>query len=122
MPSGVERHQHSGDLHFVRFSCYRRLPYQNSSGAKQRVEAALGLARRQYAMAVFGYVVMPEHAHMLVAELRGTLSTASQALEQSAARRLIDARAHFWECRYYDFNVCTEAKRMRSCGTCIAIR
>jgi putative transposase len=28
------------------------------------------------------------------------------------ARRLIDGRAHFWECRYYDFNVCTEAKRI----------
>ena len=69
--------------------------------------------RRQYGMAVFGYVVMPEHVHMLVAEpLRGKLATAIQSMKQSMAKHLIGERAHFWQRRYYDFNVCTEAKRM----------
>jgi hypothetical protein len=57
MPWGLERHQASSDLHFVTFSCYRRLPYLNSANAKRRVEAALESARRQYGMAVFGYVM-----------------------------------------------------------------
>jgi putative transposase len=113
MPSGLERHQHSGDLHFVTFSCYRRLPYLNSGAAKRRVEVALESARREYGMPVFGYVVMPEHVHLLVAEpLRGKLATAIQSLKQSVARRLSGHRAHFWQQRYYDFNVCTAAKRI----------
>jgi|NGEPerStandDraft_6_1074524.scaffolds.fasta_scaffold96720_2 putative transposase len=113
MPWGLERHQDSGDLHFVTFSCYRRLPYLNSGRAKRRVEAALESARCQYGMPVFGYVVMPEHVHLLVAEpLRGELATAIQSLKQSVARRLISGGAHFWQRRYYDFNVCSETKRV----------
>jgi putative transposase len=113
MPWGLERHQHSGDLHFVTFSCYRRLPYLNAAAAKRRVQVALESARRQYGMAVFGYVMMPEHVHLLVAEpLRAPLATALQSLKQSVARRLIDGRSQFWQRRYYDFNVCTEKKRI----------
>ncbi len=64
-------------------------------------------------MAVLGYVVMPEHVHLLVAEpLRAPLATALQSLKQSVARRLIGERAQFWQRRYYDFNVCTGKKRI----------
>jgi len=55
---------------------------------------------------------MPEHVHLLVSEpQRGTLARALQALKQSVARRLIGNREHFWQARYYDFNVWTEKKR-----------
>jgi hypothetical protein len=37
---------------------------------------------------------------------------ALQALKQSVARRLIARRPHFWQARYYDFNVSTAKKRM----------
>jgi REP element-mobilizing transposase RayT len=38
---------------------------------------------------VYGYVVMPEHVHMLVSEPeRGTLAKAMQSLNQGVARRL----------------------------------
>ena len=56
---------------------------------------------------------MPEHVHLLVSEpQRGTLARALQALKQSVARRLIGNREHFWQARYYDFNVWTEKKRI----------
>ncbi|MGC2111900.1 MAG: transposase, partial [Candidatus Korobacteraceae bacterium] len=75
-------------------------------------ENALEQTRRQYGMFVTGYVIMPEHIHLLVGEPeRATLATALQALKQSVARRLIGDREHFWEARYYDFNVWSKSKR-----------
>jgi putative transposase len=43
---------------------------------------------------------------------RATLATALKALKQSVARRLIGDRKHFWQPRYYDFNVWSIAKRI----------
>ena len=84
-----------------------------SARAKRWLEQALEQARRQYGFYVTGYVIMPEHVHLLVSEPeRSTLARALQALKQSVARRLIGEREHFWQARYYDFNVCTARKRM----------
>ncbi len=56
---------------------------------------------------------MPEHVHLLVSEPeRATLAVALQALKQSVARRLIAHSPHFWQARYYDFNVYTRKKRV----------
>ena len=56
--------------------------------------------------------MMPEHVHLLVTEPERTiLATALKALKQSVARRLIAGREHFWQPRYYDFNVWSSAKR-----------
>ena len=43
---------------------------------------------------------------------RGTLASAVQAIKQSVSRRLIAGRDHFWQARYYDFNVFTAKKRI----------
>jgi hypothetical protein len=46
--------------------------------------------RRRYRLVVLGYVVMPEHVHLLVSEpQRGTLSTAVQALKLGLVRSLL---------------------------------
>ena len=42
---------------------------------------------------------------------RTILATALKALKQSVARRLIAGREHFWQPRYYDFDVWSSAKR-----------
>jgi putative transposase len=62
-----------------------------------------------------GYVVMPEHVHLLVSEPeRATLSVAIQMLKQLTAVKIgrngDDKR--FWQRRYYDFNVHTAEKRI----------
>jgi putative transposase len=76
-------------------------------------EQALEQARRQYGFCITGYVVMPEHVHLLVSEPEHrSLARAVQAMKQSLARKLIGARAHFWQARYYDFNVWTKRKRV----------
>ena len=95
------------------FSCYRRQPLLASARAKRLFGTALEQARRQYGFYVSGYVVMPEHVHLLVSEPeRSTLARALQAVKQSVARRLIRGEKHFWQARYYDFNVWTRKKRV----------
>jgi putative transposase len=61
---------------------------------------------------VYGYVVMPEHIHLLVSEPeKGRLAQTLQSLKQSVARRLaLRAAEPFWQARYYDFNVWSERK------------
>jgi putative transposase len=61
---------------------------------------------------MYGYVVMPEHVHLLVNEPeRDTLARAMQSLKQGVARRLaLRAEDSFWQARYYDFNVWSERK------------
>jgi dihydrofolate reductase/REP element-mobilizing transposase RayT len=68
MPRGLHRYQQSGDLHFLTFSCYHRLPYLKRPEAACLFESALEAVRKRYGLAVLGYVVMPEHVHMLVNE------------------------------------------------------
>jgi putative transposase len=49
---------------------------------------------------------MPEHVHLLVSEPeRETLAEAIKSLKQGVARRLIGEAEHFWQKRYYDFNI-----------------
>jgi putative transposase len=70
---------------------------------------------------LIGYVVMPEHVHLLLSEPpRGTPSTVLHDLKLRTARRLRKARRFeesgeplhaFWQARFYDFNVFTEKKK-----------
>jgi putative transposase len=112
MPWGLKRFHLTRDSHFLTVSCYKRRP--NFGGAESRCsfESALERVREQYALCVYGYVVMPEHVHMLVSEPeRGALAQAMQSLKQGVARRLaLRAEDSFWQARYYDFNVWSECK------------
>jgi putative transposase len=113
MPWALSRYQQTRDLHFITFSCWRRQALLASVEAKRRFELALEQARRCYRFSVTGYVVMPEHVHLLLSEPEcGTLAAALQAVKQSVARRQIAGRPHFWEARYYDFNVWSLKKRV----------
>jgi putative transposase len=113
VPWGLKRYQQARELHFITFSCYHRQPFLSSSHAKRLFGEALEQARRQYGFYMTGYVLMPEHVHLLISETeRSTLARALQALKQSVARKLIGRREHFWQARYYDFNVWTVKKRI----------
>jgi len=111
MPKGLVRYQQAGDLHFVTFSCYRRLAYLQLCSQREIFERSLEAVRLRYGFFVIGYVVMPEHVHLLVSEPRnGTLARTLQALKLSVA---VQSRERpFWQRRYYDFNVHSEQKRV----------
>jgi putative transposase len=113
MPWSLKRYHHSGRLHYITFSCYRRQPFLGSAEARDLFEIALEQARVQYQVLVTGYVVMPEHVHLLMSEPgAGELSSAVQAVKQSVARKLIGEREHFWQKRYYDFNIWNYEKKI----------
>ena len=76
-----------GDFHFVTFSCDRRQPHLSTAAARNLFERALEAMRLRYDFVVAGYVVMPEHVHLLVSEpKRAILAKALQALNLSVAR------------------------------------
>ena len=114
MPGGPKRYQENGDLHFITFSCYQRRPLLSSAQACQVFEATFERVRSWYEFGVVGYVVMPEHVHLLVTEPeRGSLARAIQMLKQLTAHKLkADPSVPFWCTRYYDFNVRTKKKRI----------
>ncbi len=131
MTEGLHRFYGSKDLHFLTFSCYRRQPFFNDPARCDLFLEILERVRRRYRLAVLGYVVMPEHVHLLVSEpQRQTLSTAVQALKLGLVRSLEGSCSvptsrkrsekwgtpatpnHFWQARFYDFNVWTEKKRI----------
>jgi putative transposase len=74
--------------------------------SRQTFEAALERVRGSFDLCVYGYVVMPEHVHLLTGEpQRGSLADALKSLKQGVSRRLIGEAEHFWQKRYYDFNI-----------------
>ena len=74
-------------------------------------EDALEKVHDRYRFDVIGYVVMPEHVHLLVSEPgKGLLAAGLQALKLSVVRRTMQRQ--FWQARYYDFNVFTEFNRI----------
>ena len=114
MPWGLKRFHQSRDLHFLTFSCYDRKPKLSTPFRRYEFERALEQTRLEYGFFVTGYVVMPEHVHLLVSEPPAALlSRAIQSLKQSVSRRLaLRASEPFWHERYYDFNVWSDRKRI----------
>jgi putative transposase len=111
MPRGLVRYHHTGNFHFITFSCYHRLPFLGSGEARFLFEDALERIRRRYRFVVAGYVVMPEHVHLLMGEpLKGDIAIATHAIKLSVSLR--STERPFWQARYYDFNVHNPEKRI----------
>jgi hypothetical protein len=72
MPTGLRRFQQSGQSHFVAFlvtlTCYHRRAHFNLSDVCDLFVQCLESMRCRFAVCVYGYVVMPEHVHLLVNE------------------------------------------------------
>ena len=117
-------------LHFITCSCYRRLPFLRPAQSRDCLLSILEQVRQRYRFVVVGYVVMPEHIHLLITEPEiGNPSTIMQVLKQRTARALLPKRKRrdprqghlfgeesepraFWQARFYDFNVWTTKKRV----------
>ncbi len=129
MPRSLRRYYGSGDFHFITCSCYQRQPFLGPSCRRDLFLRVLEQVRRRYRVVVLGYVVMPEHFHLLISEpQRGTPSTVLQALKLGFTRRILgewqrrsqtdqlefweSMPHHLWQARFYDFNVWSERKRI----------
>jgi len=93
MPCGLKHFQQSGQLHFLTFSCYRRRPNFTTPDSRACFESSLELVRQSYGLCVYGYVVMPEHVHLLVNEPeRGCLALMPQSLKQKLEQGTLKSR------------------------------
>ncbi len=111
VPSRLKRYQTEGHDHFITFSCYRRLPFLDNSHARSLFETTPEQLRQRHHFHVFGYVLMPEHVHLLLSEPRHTkLEDILRALKAQSSRKLKGDRQQFWQTRYYDFNIFTHPK------------
>ena len=102
-----KRYQHQGCLHFITFRCFQRRPLLDSPQSREIFESELERVRRWYGCYITGYVVMPEHVHLLISEPeRSQLSVVIQMLKQITSRELRPSGLRrFWQVRYYDFPV-----------------
>src|SRR6266566_9963444 len=90
VPKNLKRYYGSGDLHFITCSCYHRQPLLGTPHLRDLFLKALEQMRTRYRFVVLGYVVMPEHFHLLISEpQQGTPSTVMQAIKLGFARRVI---------------------------------
>jgi putative transposase len=124
MRNPLRRYYGRGDLHFVTFSCYRRRSFLGTRRARDRFVKILEEVRSRNGFRLIGYVVMPEHVHLLISEpKKGTPSKALQVLKQKVSCALrgkgrkstpgqlslpfseATTLAAFWQRRFYDFNV-----------------
>ena len=125
MPRRLQRYYGSGYLHFITSSCYQRRPLLGTPHRRDLFLETLKQVRRRYYFIVVGYVVMPEHFHLLISEPeRGNPSTVMQVLKQRFARKVIRSMRNsrlsaqeklwedaslepdrIWQRRFYDFVV-----------------
>jgi putative transposase len=115
MPWGLKRYQETRQLHFITFGCYHRAPLLGTAHARDTFLSALERVRRWYGFYVVGYVVMPEHVHLLISEPEsGSLALALQTMKQIVSRALRQpgVTKPFWQARYYDFNVWSDRERV----------
>jgi putative transposase len=130
VPAGLKRYYGNGHLHFLTASCFHREAMLGSKRRRDVFLKVLERVRRKYQFVVLGYVVMPEHFHLLVSEpARGNPSKVMQAIKLGVVRQLFFSRRHrgnsaalrlfedaghvrFWQHRFYDFNVWSERKRI----------
>jgi putative transposase len=87
MPRKLKRYHGRGDLHFITFSCYERRALLGTARARNLFLRILEQVRRGCVASIVGYVVMPEHAHLLLSEpKKGRLPKLLQVLKQRVSR------------------------------------
>jgi len=128
MPGSLKRYYGSGDLHYITCSCYQRKCWLATDRQRDLFLRILEEVRKEHRFVVLGYVVMPEHFHLLMSEPQvGDPSTVMQSVKQRFAQRVVLRRRRrkkdkgllqetgpmpVWQPRFYDFNVYTERKRV----------
>ncbi len=128
MTEGLSRHYGKGHLHFITFSCYHRLPLLTTAHARDIFVLELARVRTETGFRLLGYVIMPEHVHLLMSEPKiGTPSEALQKLKQRVSRKIRGSASRepfqvegegngeplrsLWQSRFHDFCVYSNGKK-----------
>src|SRR5271167_1623757 len=90
MPDGLKRYYGTGHLHFITCSCYDRKPLLDTARRRDLFLNILEQVRQRYRFVVLGYVVMPEHFHLLMSEPQeGDPSRVMQLVKQVYSQRVL---------------------------------
>jgi putative transposase len=83
------RYNFPGHAHELTFSCHHRIPLLGKDRARQWFVDALAQARGKHAFHLWAYVIMPDHAHVLLCPRDHDYSVSSilQTIKQSVSRR-----------------------------------
>lgn len=102
-----------GTARFITFSCYRRMNYFTENQSKELFIKYLDSVRLKYDFQIYGYVIMPEHIHLVIYP-RKTMHLglvireikSKMAREYFVQRELntLEGQHVFWQKRCYDHN------------------
>jgi REP element-mobilizing transposase RayT len=136
MPKCLRRFHSTGNRHFITCSCYPSQPFLGSARRPDYFLKVFEGVRQKYDLIVWGYVVMPEHFHILISEpAKGSVARVMQVLKQRLSRacrkmKKADNQMKFWELppcgrsgnRAPTISTCSpSASTSRSSDTCIVI-
>jgi len=117
-----------GDSHFITFSCNGRRKLLNQDRCKRIVISKLESTRGAYDGLCFGFVIMPEHVHVLIRfREKGQLSLFKQEWKRQSSVALVehftktnnpvlqyvtdsDGHHQMWIPKQHDFNVWSRKK------------
>ena len=80
-----------GHAHYLTFSCFRRRAFSSWDRSRQWLIDAVDAARAKYAYELWAYVIMPEHAHVIVFPTVAPydISDFLNSVKQSVAKRAL---------------------------------
>ncbi len=94
MTQGLHRYYGSNDLHFITCSCYHREPVLRPPQRRDLFLDTLEETRLRYHFVLVGFVIMPEHLHLLNTEPEtGDPSVVMKVLKERFTRKLRTAGA-----------------------------
>ncbi|TWT99223.1 Transposase IS200 like protein [Botrimarina colliarenosi] len=84
------RYDNPGDAHFLTFSCFQRRALLNSDRSREWLIDAIRLGQQKRQFDLWAFVVMPEHAHLIVLPLGETkISQILTTIKQSTSKRAL---------------------------------
>src|SRR6266700_5802315 len=86
-----KRYNNAGEAHALTFSCFRRQAFLNKDGSREWMIEAIDRARGKLRFHVWAYVIMPEHAHLLLwpTEFNYDISDILNSIKQSVSKRAL---------------------------------
>ncbi|MCA9243387.1 MAG: transposase [Phycisphaerales bacterium] len=91
-----------GHAHFLTYSCYKRLPLLTRDASRRWAIEAMDGARRSHDFAIWAYVIMPEHVHVLICprtdryEMKSILGALKRPVAVAARRHLVSTGQTKW--------------------------
>ena len=125
----LRHYDNLGTARFVTFSCFRRHPYFEDDAMVMEFLKHVNGLRTECGIRILGYVVMPEHVHLVlhppdglelgivIGQMKGRSARALMLLSDTALYRS-EGKPAVWQRRCYDHNcrtVETVREKIRYC-------